>query len=225
MSPLASSFSPRLPRTPTGIHMFILRVILRGALFLGFFLLLTHGAVPAREEDGYEHVVAHGSDARQFMGELRSGGALQFYEDTEDIIRAGKFERAYLRLVFLRAHIQGLPLEVGLVPMVDQRLKFLREQMHLGEGVQYAARVERPARKKRPVKPACPPPPKVKEPPEEKPPEVIIPPAIPENKAAESPKAEATPPAGEARPPAAEAPKPPPTPSFWEKFKRKLKFW
>ena len=46
-------------------------------------------------------------------GELRSGGALRFYEDTEEIVRAGKFERAYLRLVFLRAHIQGLPLEAG----------------------------------------------------------------------------------------------------------------
>jgi hypothetical protein len=197
--------------------MFILRIILSGALFLGIFPLLTQGAGPDRQ-DGYEHVVAHGSDARQFMGELRSGGALQFYEDTEEIMRAGKFERAYLRLVFLRAHIQGLPLETGLVPMVDQRLKFLREQMHLGEGVQYAAQTERPVRRKRPVKPACPPPPKAKEPPEEKPPEIIIPPAVPENKAAEPAKAED-------KPPAAEAPKPAPAPSFWEKFKRKLKFW
>ena len=90
--------------------MFILRIILSGALFLGVFPLLTQGAAPDRQ-DGYEHAVAHGSDARQFMGELRSGGALQFYEDTEEIIRAGKFERAYLRLVFLRAHIQGLPLD------------------------------------------------------------------------------------------------------------------
>ena len=202
--------------------MFILRIILSGALFLGFFPLLAHGAAPAKEEDGYEKVVAHGSDARQFMGELRSGGALQFYEDTEDIIRTGKFERAYLRLVFLRAHIQSLPLEVGLVPMVDQRLKFLREQMHLGEGVQYTARVERPVRRKRPVKRACPPPPKAKECPEEKPPEVIIPPAVPENKAAEPPKAETNPPAPGANPPAAEAPKPAPAPSFWEKLKRKL---
>ena len=206
--------------------MFILRIILSGALFLGVFPLLTQGAAPDRE-DGYEHVVAHGSDARQFMGELRSGGALQFYEDTEEIMRAGKFERAYLRLVFLRAHIQGLPLDSGLVPMVDQRLRFLREQMHLGEGVQYAAQAERPARRKRPVKPVCPPcpPPKAKEPPEEKPPEIIIPPAAPENKVAEPPKAEAKPPAAEAKPPAAEAPKPAPAPSFWEKFKRKLKFW
>ena len=206
--------------------MFILRIILSGALFLGVFPLLAQGAAPARE-DGYERAVAHGSDARQFMGELRSGGALQFYEDTEEIMRAGKFERAYLRLVFLRAHIQGLPLDSGLVPMVDQRLKFLREQMHLGEGVQYAAQAERPARRKRPVKPVCPPcpPPKAKEPPEEKPPEIIIPPTVPENKAAEPPKAEAKPPAAEGKPPAAEAPKPAPAPSFWEKAKRKLKFW
>ncbi len=214
--------------------MFILRIILSGALFLGIFPLLTQGAAPAREEDGYEHVVAHGSDARQFMGELRSGGAIHFYEDTEEIIRAGKFERAYLRLVFLRAHILGLPLETGLVPMVDQRLRFLREQMHLGEGVQYAAQAERPVKRKRPVKPVCPPcpPPKAKEPPEETPPEVIIPPAVPENKLAEPPKAGAKPPAAEAKPaaagatpPASEAPNPAPAPSFWEKFKRKLKFW
>ena len=205
--------------------MFILRIILSGALFLGIFPLLTQGAAPGRE-DGYEHAVAHGSDARQFMGELRSGGALQFYEDTEEILRAGKFERAYLRLVFLRAHIQGLSLDSGLVPMVDQRLRFLREQMHLGEGVQYAAQAEQPVRRKRPVKPPCPPPPpKAKECPEEKPPEIIIPPAAPQNKVAEPPKAEDKPPAEGAKPPAAEAPKPASASSFWEKFKRKLKFW
>ena len=201
MSPRGLKFFPGPAEDAPGTkHVYPEGIVLSGALFLGICPLLTQGAAPARE-DGYEHAVAHGSDARQFMGELRSGGALQFYEDTEEIVRAGKFERAYLRLVFLRAHIQGLPLDSGLVPMVDQRLRFLREQMHLGEGVQYAAQAERPARRKKPGQAGCPPPPpKAKERPEEKPPEIIIPPAAPENKAAEPPKAEAKPPAAGAKP-------------------------
>jgi hypothetical protein len=165
---------------------------------------------------------AQGSDSRQFLEELRSGGALKFYEDTEDVLRAGKFERAYIRYIFLNAHIRSRPLDAGLVPMVDQRLHFLREQMHLGEGIQYSERDERPA-KRRIARPVCPPPaPKAAKPKapdsEEKPPEMVIPPAAPEDKAA-------TPPKEEAKPPGEEAPKPAPAPSFWDKLKRRLKFW
>jgi hypothetical protein len=211
------------------MNMLMPRKALIGLLLTAVLTLMPGLASPLPpRDDGYGKVVAHGSDARQFMGELRSGGALQFYEDTEEIIRAGKFERAYLRLIFLRAHIRGLPLETGLVPMVDQRLRFLREQLRLGEGVDYAAREERPVRRTRHVKPVCPPcpPPKAKAPPEEKPPEVIIPPGVPENKAAAPPPAEAKPPGAEAPKPATPGtPAPAPAPSFWDKAKRKLKFW
>jgi len=191
----------------------------------GFILVLlvllmgASGAVHARGEDTDRR---QGSDSRQFLGELRSGGALKFYEDTEEILRAGKFERAYIRYIFLNAHIRSSPLDRGLVPMVDQRLHFLREQMHLGEGMQYAAEVERPQRK-RVAKPVCPPPPPKDAKPktsesEEKPPEMVIPPIVPEERAA-------TPPKEEAKPPAPEAAKPAPAPSTWERIKKKLLFW
>ena len=191
-----------------------------GVLFLGVMLVLAQGAVPAGA-DGLEKPPALGSDARQFLEELRSGGALKFYEDTEDVLRAGKFERAYIRYIFLNAHIRGQPLDAGLVPMVDQRLQFLREQMHL-EGIQYNAQEERPVRRRR-AQVACPPQAtpaaKTKAPgAEEKPPEIIIPPAAPENKAEEPPKE------GD-KPPGDQAPKPASAPSTWEKLKHKLKFW
>ena len=201
--------------------MFTLRYLWSGVLVLGVILTLAQGTVPARADgmDKSEAPAAQGSDARQFLEELRRGGALKFYEDTEDVLRAGKFERAYIRYIFLRAHLRGL--DAGLTPMVEQRLHFLKEQMHLGEGVHYAARDTMPMRKKA-AKPACPPPePKeVKKPApdsEEKSPEIVIPPAPPEEKPA--------PPKEEAKPPGEEAPKPAPAPSAWEKIKRRLKFW
>ena len=193
-----------------------------GVLVLGALVLWALGAVPAKA-DGMDRPPAHGSDSRQFLTELRSSGALKFYEDTEDILRAGKFERAYIRYIFLNAHIRGRPLDNGLVPMVDQRLRFLREQMHLGEGIQFSEAQERPRR--RPAEPVCPPPaPKADKKPaadsEEKPPEVVIPPVVPEDKSA-------TPPKEEAKPPGEEPPKPAsaPSSSWWEKLQRRLKFW
>ncbi len=196
-----------------------------GGLILVLLALLMGavGAVPARAQDDLDRRPSQGSDSRQFLGELRSGGALKFYEDTEEILRAGKFERAYIRYIFLNAHIRKSALDVGLVPMVDQRLHFLREQMHLGEGHHYVAQEERPARRKKPAQPPCPPPPKVAKPPEEeeKPPTMVIPPAakeVKDNKAEEPPKAAD-------KPPGEEAAKPAPAPSTWEKIKRKLKFW
>ncbi len=194
----------------------VLLVLLMGAV----------GAVPARAQDDMDRRPTEGSDSRQFLGELRSGGALKFYEDTEEILRAGKFERAYIRYIFLNAHIRSSPLDRGLVPMVDQRLHFLGEQMHLGEGMQYAAEVER-IKRKRVAKPVCPPPPPKEAKPkaseaEEKPPEIVIPPAPPPGPAEEK---AATPPKEEAKPPAQEAAKPAPAPSTWERIKKKLLFW
>jgi len=196
-----------------------LKKLWAGALAIGVLGLLSLGAAPAGADGMDKHAPPRGSDARQLLEEWRSGGAVKFYEDTEDILRAGKFERAYVRYLFLRAHLVGL--DAAITPMVNQRLQFLREQMHLGEGAQYSAREERPVRR-RPAKPACPPAPpketKPKPPGEEEPPEIVIPPATPDNKAAEPPKEEA-------KPPGQEDPKPAPAPSAWDKIKRRLKFW
>jgi hypothetical protein len=191
----------------------------RSVLILGTLLLLAPGARPAPPQ-GTDKAPPGGSDSRQFLGELRSGGAIKFYEDTEDMLRAGKFERAYIRYIFLNTHIRGQSLDAALVPMVEQRLHFLRGQMRLGEGFHYAAREDRPARRRPPPKPACPPPPPKeakKAEPEDRPPEIVIP-AAPEDKATPPPKEEAAKPADE-------APKPPPPPSTWERLKRKLLFW
>jgi hypothetical protein len=129
--------------------MLTLRNLWGGVLFLGVMLVLAQGAVPAGA-DGLEKPPARGSDARQFLEELRSGGALKFYEDTEDVLRAGKFERAYIRYIFLNAHIRGQSLYAGLLPMVDQRLQFLREQMHLGRGFNITPRRNGPPEEGRP---------------------------------------------------------------------------
>jgi hypothetical protein len=183
-------------------------------------LMLAQGAVPAGA-DGLEKPPARGSDARQFLEELQSNGAFKFYEDTEDILRAGKFERAFGRYCFLNTHIRGQAIHAGLAAMVDQRLHFLKEQMHLAGEIQCYEPEERPTRRRaKQVKPPCPPPPpKAARPcPEEKPPEIVIPPAAQDNKGAESHQ-------DEAKPPGEQAPKSAPAPSFWEKLQRKVKIW
>jgi hypothetical protein len=218
-----------------------------GVLLLGALVMLAFGSVQARA-DGMPEAPQHGSDYLTFAEELRTQGALGFYDRTEDILRAGKFSRAFTRYLFLRANIRGQSLYAGLASSVDQRLHFLKEQMHLGEGaLQYEYRETYASKRRRP-KPACPPPPKKtakpkEENPEEKPPETVIPGQSLEEKAQAAPPAkegtkeaapEAKPPAQETKPageaaqePAAGAqkPAPAPPPSFWEKFKRKLKFW
>jgi hypothetical protein len=184
-----------------------------------------------------------GGDSRQFAGELQSLGAFKFFDDTEAILRAGKFELAFGRYCFLNTHIRGQSIYAGLIASVDQRLQFLKGQMRLGEGVQSYAPEEKPTRRRRAkrVQPPCPPPvktAKAKEPsPEEKPPEMIIPAPPEEEKATPPPPAEAKPPGEETKPPgeetkppgekAQEAQKPAPAPSssLWEKLKRRLKFW
>jgi hypothetical protein len=181
----------------------------------------------------------YGSDYLTFGEELRTQGALRFFDETEGMLRAGKFERAFTRYLYLNANIRGQALYAGLAADVDQRLKFLRQQMHLGEGgLKYEYR-ETYAKRRRRAKPACPPLPKkttkTKEPtPEEKPPEMIIPAPAEEEKATPSAKEEAKAPGQETKPPGEEVqkpeagtqkPTPAPPPSFWEKFKRRLKFW
>jgi hypothetical protein len=224
-------------------------------LFLGaFFLFLAPGSMPARAQ-GMDRSRPYGSDYLTFAEELRTQGALGFYDQTEDILRAGKFSRAFTRYLFLRANIRGQSLYAGLASSVDQRLQFLKEQMHLGEGaLQYEYRETYAQKRRRRPKPACPPPKKTAKPKEqnqdEKPPEAVIPGQSLEEKAQATPPAkegtkaaapetkppgQETKPAGEAaKKPADGAQKPPtgtqkpvPAPplSFWEKFKLKLKFW
>jgi hypothetical protein len=228
-----------------------MRKIWGGVLILMALLLLVFGSLPAGA-DGMPGAPQHGSDYLTFAEELRTRGAIGFYDQTEDMLRAGKFERAFTRYLFLRANIRGQALYAGLTASVDQRLGFLREQMHLGEGaLQYDYR-ETYARRRRRAKPACPPEKKAAKPkepsPEEKPPEMIIPAPAEEEKGTPplkegtkaagqetKPPGQETKPAGEAaqkpgetaQKPAAGAqePAPAPPPIFWEKFKRKLKFW
>jgi hypothetical protein len=224
--------------------MWSMRNIWVGVLVLGVLLILGSGSVPAKAA-GMDRSPPYGSDYLTFAEELRTSGALKFYDETEDMLRAGKFSRAFTRYLFLRANIRGQSLYTGLSASVDQRLQFLREQMHLGEGaLQYEYRETYAKRRRRP-KPACPPPApktaKAKKPaPEEKPPEMIIPAPPPEEKGTPPPKAGTTPPGAETKPPGTEsqppaegAQKPAPAPSttpapspgLWEKLKRRLKFW
>jgi hypothetical protein len=206
-----------------------MRKLWGGVLVLGALLMLGPGSIPARAQR-MDRPRPQGSDYLTFGEELRTNGALKFSDETEDMLRAGKFERAFTRYLFLRANIQGQPLYAGLAADVEQRLQFLRDQMHLGEeALRYEYR--EPEKRRRRAKPVCPPPAKkiakAKKPsPEEQPPEMIIlPPA--EEKATPPPKTEAKPAGSETKTPGEEAqkPAPAPSPSFWEKLKRRLKFW
>jgi hypothetical protein len=217
-----------LPKTliREGVDM---RKLWGGVLVLGALFFLAPGSMPARAQ-GMDP--PHGSDYLTFADELRNHGALRFYDLTEDMLRAGKFSRAFTRYLFLRANIRGQPLYAGLAASVDQRLQFLKEQMHLGDDTLRYEYRERGVARRRQVRPACPPPAKKiakpKEPnPEEKPPEMIIPAPPVEEEAAPPSKTGAKPAGAEAKAPAegAQNPAPAPPPSFWEKFKRRLKFW
>jgi hypothetical protein len=196
-------------------------------------MFLAAGALPVTSTYGY------GTDARQFAGEFQSRGAFKFAEDTEDELRAGRFELAYARYLFLRSHIRGSSLYFALNSMVDQRLHFLASQMGLKEIPSYAApsykklkrRVRKQARAVPPktsAKPAiAPASAEAKEP---KPP-------VPQPGAAEKPEKSAKAPAPAiqtpTQPPEPEPPKEkteakkpaPPPPSLWEKLKHRLKFW
>jgi hypothetical protein len=98
-----------------------MRKLWGGVLVLGALLMLGPGSTPARAQrmDGSP---PHGSDYLTFGEELRTNGALKFSDETEDMLRAGKFERAYTRYLFLRANIRGQTLYAGLAADVDQRL-------------------------------------------------------------------------------------------------------
>jgi hypothetical protein len=196
--------------------------------------------------DGMDEPTAgRGSDIRQFTEELRSGGALKFYEETEKFLRTGQFERAFTRFLFLKAHIRGQALYVGLNASVNQRLQFLRSQMRLGKDLAYKKLRKRVRRRVRRVQPPSPPPADQKaaktptpaksatpvadkaKPPEtgKKPAVAEAPPAAPADQTYPSPKLEKELPPEEDKEEKPEK-KPPPKPlSTWQRLKRKLQFW
>jgi hypothetical protein len=112
----------------------------------------------------------------------------------------------------------------GLAAMVEQRLHFLKSQLGLPEHTPHHVHIEPEKRKPRARRaPACPPEGKKagKKPgldSEEKSPEIVIPPTIPT-------EPEKTAPPDEKKPPGEEAQKPEAPASFWDKLKRRLKFW
>ncbi len=71
------------------------------------------------------------SDAALFARELHTAGALRFYENTEDLLRTGRFEQALLRYAFLRGEIDRQAGYQPLVTLIDHRLKFLKTQLRL----------------------------------------------------------------------------------------------
>jgi hypothetical protein len=58
---------------------------------------------------------------------------LKFYDNTEDLLRTGQFERALLRYAFLKGQIGRQPGYQPLAHQIDQRLNFLKTQLKLPE--------------------------------------------------------------------------------------------
>lgn len=73
------------------------------------------------------------ADAASFTQELHAAGALKFYDNTEDLLRTGQFERALLRYAFLKGQIGRQPGYQPLAHQIDQRLSFLKTQLKLPE--------------------------------------------------------------------------------------------
>ena len=219
-------------------------------LGLGVLLFLGAGAGPLRADGSSS---PYRGDVYQFQQELLSGGAFKFAEDTEDLIRSGKFEQAFSRYLILRSYIRGQPLYAGLNAMVNQRLHFLRVQMGLPEIPAYAApsfKFKRRVRKTASAAPSEAPKPEKKgakgsvattvtppttktggqesqasKPPEEKPAETILPPVPKADQATTKPAEEKKPPQEKAQEEKPKEKAPPPPESIWDKLKRRLKFW
>ena len=220
-------------------------------LALGVLLFLGAGAGPLRADGARS---PYRGDVYQFQEEFLSGGAFKFAEDTEGLIRSGKFEQAFSRYLILRAHIRGQVLYAGLNAMVNQRLHFLKLQMGLAQIPSYAApslkfkrRVRRTASAepskasksdkegaKGPVAATVAPgaaktgdqeSQASKPSPEEKPAETILPPAPTTGQATTKPPEASKSPQEEAQEAKPKEKLPPPPESIWDKLKRRLKFW
>ncbi len=226
------------------------------ALTLGALLALGPGAGLVQADGVAKRTPSpYASDYSRLEKKFRTVGALKFYEDTENFLRTGQFERAFCRYLILKTHIRGQALYTALTAMVDQRLRFLRSQLRLGQGDAYARsykRYKRRVRRRRPraAKPACPPPDQkgTKSPTpskgaaaadkakpagaqataaasKEKPPAADASPAATGEKADTASKGEKEPPPEEEEKEKATKKKPPPRPSYWERLKRTLQFW
>lgn len=104
------------------------------ALFLSVFWLLASAfGWSAPDESPPVQSQAPVSDAALFSQELHAAGALKFYENTEDLVRAGRFEPALLRYVFLKWQLSRHPGYQPLLSVIQQRLDFLKAQMKIPE--------------------------------------------------------------------------------------------
>lgn len=114
--------------------MEILKISGKALVLFGFWLLLpAFGWSAPDEELPAVQALVPVSDAAWFAQELRTAGALKFYENTEDLLRAGRFEPALLRYVFLKGQIGRHPGYLPLVSVIEQRLDFLKAQMKIPE--------------------------------------------------------------------------------------------
>lgn len=225
------------------------------ALTLGALLAIGPGAGLVQAAGAAKRTPSpYASDYTQLEREFRSVGALKFYEGTEELLRTGQFERAFCRYLILKTHIRGQALYTALTAMVDHRLRFLRSQLHLGEGDAYARsykRYKRRVRRGPQVAKAASPtpdqkgtktPPPAKDAtaadktkpegapataavPGEKPPAAAASPAATDDKAETALKGEKESPPEEDEKEKAAKKKPPPPPSYWQRLKRTLQFW
>jgi len=217
----------------------------RAALALGILLALGAAAAPAHAGGPAKPSASRSvSDYTLLERDLQSVGALKFYEDTEELLRTGEFERAFCRYLMLKTHIRGQALYAALTVMVDQRLHFLRSQLSLKEPaapLHSTYRRYKKVSKKKSAPPACPPSADQKgakaqaEPgtpttaDKGKPPESGAPSVAPGKAGDTQPSEEKKPPSSEAQEEKPEKEKeekkPEPPPSYWQKLKRKLQFW
>lgn len=188
------------------------------------------------------------TEAQLFSREFREKGALRFYDATEEELRLGRFEAAFLRYRFLKARVGGDPAYRPLTAMVDHRLRFLAGQMGLaGQEVPplRAARSRLSPAAPRAVKDSGPAkgagPGKAKAAPAaapesaaSPPPAAAMPPSTETSPASGAPAPDAAPSpapqqqkASEMQPaePAPVAPTPTPPSSRWQRLKARLFFW
>ncbi|MDI6854180.1 MAG: hypothetical protein QME75_11335 [Deltaproteobacteria bacterium] len=215
-------------------------------IYLPLAGLLLAPAMAAGAPDGEAARDYRVSDAGLFQQELQACGALKFCDNTEDLLRAGHFERALLRYYFLKRQISPQPGYQPLVHLINQRLDFLKEQLKL-PAADYAALHGPRIRKMPPTRTqAAPTPPPDQPAPTPEPaaaggraptspvgegaaPSTAAPsPALEDLAAAPAPSITDSPPkpgadqVQEEKPP--EAP-PSPPPSRWQRLKRRLWFW
>lgn len=216
------------------------------SLALLVFLFLGAGAVSASAKGTAKPSARFESDYRQFWSELRSNGAFKFMDETEDLLRSGQFDQAFSRYLFLKAHIRGQPFYAGLNATVDQRLHFLKSQLRLEEIPHYT--ISHQKLKTRASKPRCADqkeakastpsevtpqeakaedqePKAAKTSPAGKPAEVILSPSPTAAQAEPQAKEQGKPSGEEAQEEKPAEQKPAPALSYWDRIKRRLKFW